>query len=106
MAISKNNLFLQGFSGKVGNVIIKQYKDKTVLSSIPDMSNIKRSKKQKASNILMEDANVYAKSITSDPRQKEEACRALKVAPNKVFREIVKQFLRRKGEVTDMIKIL
>ena len=105
MAISKNNLFLQGFSGKVGNVIVKQYKDKTVLSAIPDMGNRKLSKKQKASNVLMDHANVYAKNIISDPRLKEEACRTLKVAPNKVFREIVKQFLLRKGEVTDMIKL-
>jgi hypothetical protein len=99
MAISSQNPLLFGFSGRIGNIVIKQYKDKTVISAVPDMAGRKLSPKQKAANKLMRDANVYARHIMADAKVKAEACRQLKVTPNKLYRALVKDFLQNKGKV-------
>lgn len=91
--IVKNNIFLKGVSGKAQNMVVKQYADKTVITTVPDMSNRILSEKQKASNELMRFAISCAKEMVADPRKKERACELLGVPPNKVFRAIVKHYM-------------
>jgi predicted nucleotidyltransferase len=92
MIVTANPL-LTGVSGKLKNIVVKQYKDKTVVTGVPDMSGRKLSQKQKDANERMRFAIVSAKKTIADPRLKQRACEMLKVPPNKVFRAIVKQFL-------------
>jgi hypothetical protein len=99
MARSSSNPLLFGFSGRIGDIVIKRYKDKTVISAVPDMAGRKLSSKQKAANQLMRRANVYARRIMADAKLKAEACRKLEVTPNNLYRALVKDFLERKGEV-------
>lgn len=96
--IVTGNPLLIGVSGKMKNIVVKQYKDKTVVTAIPDMSGRKLSEKQKEANERMFIAIKYAKGITANPRLKERACELLQVPPNKVFRAIVKQYLLTNGE--------
>lgn len=70
MAISKNNVVTDSLSGKVGNVIFKNYGDKTVISKIPDMSHVKKSAKQLENQELFSNAHYYAKGIIADPAKK------------------------------------
>lgn len=70
MAISKDNIVTHSLSGKVGNVIFKNYDDKTVISKYPDMSKVKKSAKQLENQDLFSDAHHYAKSIIADPAKK------------------------------------
>lgn len=91
--IVTGNPLLTGASGKLKNIVVKQYEGKTVVTTVPDMSHRKLSQKQKDANQKMQFAIKYAKGITSNPRAKQQACERLKVPPNKVFREIVKQCL-------------
>ena len=92
MVVTGSPLFT-GVSGKLKNLVVKQYKDKTVITAVPDMSGRKLSQKQKDANLQMRFAILAAKKITADSRKKQRACEMLQVAPNKVFRAIVKQFL-------------
>jgi predicted nucleotidyltransferase len=96
MIVTGNPLFT-GVSGKLKNLVVKQYKDKTVITAVPDMSKRKLSKKQKDANVLMKYAIMSAKKITADPRNKQRACEMLQIPPNKVFRAIVKHFLLTNG---------
>ena len=96
MIVTGNPLFT-GVSGKMKNIIVKQYEDKTVMTAVPDMSGRKLSQKQQDANERMQMAIVCAKALTADPRLKQRACELLKVPPNKVFRAIVKQFLLTDG---------
>ncbi|PZR25046.1 MAG: hypothetical protein DI535_20010 [Citrobacter freundii] len=96
--ISTGNPLLTGASGKLSNIIVKQYGNKTVITSVPDMSRRKLSAKQKEQNDRMKMAIFYAKSITSNASLKQRAFVFLKVPPNKVFRALVSHFL-----VTDHI---
>jgi predicted nucleotidyltransferase len=95
--IVTGNPLLTGVSGKIKNLVVKQYKDKTVITSVPDMSHRKLSQKQKQANKQMRLAIFVAKGIMENPRVKQRACEMLQVAPNKVFRAIVKQFLLTDG---------
>lgn len=70
MAISKNNLITETLSGKVGNIIFKNYDNQTVISKRPNMSSIVKTEKQKENQLLFKAAQAYAKSIISDPEQK------------------------------------
>lgn len=96
--IVTGNPLLTGVSGKIKNLVVKQYKDKTVITSVPDMSHRKLSQKQKEGNKRMRLAIFVAKGIMENPRVKQRACEMLQVTPNKVFRAIVKQFLLTGGE--------
>jgi DNA polymerase sigma len=92
MIVTGNPLFT-GVSGKLKNLVVKQYKGKTVITTVPDMSHRKLSQKQKDVNERMRLAIRVAKNITAKPREKERIGKMLQVPPNKVFRAIVKQFL-------------
>jgi predicted nucleotidyltransferase len=96
--IVTGNLLLKGVSGKLQNLVVKQYQDKTVITAVPDMSRRKLSQKQKDANERMQTAIRWAKVLTAKPRLKQRACEMLQVPPNKVFRAIVKQYLLTDGE--------
>src|SRR6478735_11806023 len=96
--ISKGNPLLTGARGKVGNLIVKQYGDQTVITTVPDMSRRKLTQKQKDANEQMHMAIIAAKTLTRNPQYKQRTCEMLKVEPNKVFRAIVKQWLLTDGE--------
>jgi hypothetical protein len=70
MAISKDNIVTNSLSGKVGNVIFKNYGDKTIISKYPDMSKVKKSAKQLENQDLFSHAHHYAKGIIADPIKK------------------------------------
>jgi hypothetical protein len=96
--ISKGNPLLTGAHGKLGNIIVKQYGDQTVITAVPDMSRRKLTQKQKDANDQMYMAIIAAKSLTQNPKFKQRTCEMLQVEPNKVFRAIVKQYLLTHGE--------
>ncbi|OQP44760.1 hypothetical protein A4H97_10385 [Niastella yeongjuensis] len=95
--IVKGNPLLEGVSGKMKNLVVKQYQGQTLLTAVPDMSKRKLTEKQLEANEKMRMAIICAKGITEDPRQKQRACELLQVTPNKVFRAIVKHFMLNNG---------
>lgn len=100
MAISTDNIFLKGLSGAIGKqLVVKKYGDKIVVSKYPYMDDRKLSPKQLEANELMREANIYAKAITKNPINKEEAVLRLKVAHNKVYRALIKEYMMKKGKI-------
>lgn len=97
MAIANSGI-LAGVSGKLEDIVVKQYQGKTVITAVPDMSGRKLSLKQKESNERMLMATRTAKRITSIPYAKERACELLDVPPNKVFRAIIKHYMLTDGD--------
>jgi hypothetical protein len=71
MAKSDNNLF-DKVRGSIGKMVIKQYKNKTVITSYPDMSKIQASKSQKNRRKLFTEAVAYAQKIIRDPELKKK----------------------------------
>lgn len=67
MAISKNP-DLKDFRGTIDNkVVVRQYGDKTVLSSYPDMTNIVPSEDQKLQRSKFAKAQIYAMKLLENP---------------------------------------
>jgi len=87
-----NNPLLQGTSGKIGGqFVIKQYPYGTVISAMPDMSNVKRSKLQKLQQKKFAEAVAYAKSISNNPVKKVAYAKKLKKGQS-VFHAAIKEF--------------
>lgn len=90
MARSKGGL--RGLSGLLGPVILKQYADKTVITSRPDMKRVKRTKKQKMNSSRFALAVAYAKAILADSNKRREFAGTLKKGES-VYHCAVRQYL-------------
>lgn len=104
MARSNFNPLLYGFSGRIGNVVVKRYGDKTVLSAVPDMGNRKLSNAQKQTLDLMAPANRYARRITRNAAWKQEACLHYNTPSNRIYRLLVREFIVHKGEADKLFR--
>jgi hypothetical protein len=72
MAISRNNPLLKNIRGRIGkDLVLKVYSYGTVISSYPDMSRVKPSKKQLAAKHRFGDAVRYAQAVMADPGKKD-----------------------------------
>ncbi len=102
MAISEN-ILLQKLSGHIGRqLVIKQYGNKTVVSSYPDMSKRKLSPKQIRVNEVMWEANNVAKGTIANDKLRDEAQLRLNVTRNKLYTALIKEYFQKakeKGEI-------
>jgi hypothetical protein len=95
MAIAKNNPFLKGISGKIGNdLVVKQYSYGTVISAMPDMSKVKRTPLQKQKQKIFAQAVAYAKDINRNPTKKAAYAKKLKKGEN-VYRSALQEYLKK-----------
>jgi hypothetical protein len=94
MATTNNPIFHLA-SGKVaGDLILKRYYDKTVISKKPDMSKRVLSPKQIEQNERMSMATAHAQFICSTEERKAKERVRLKVPPHKsVFRALIKEHI-------------
>lgn len=84
---------LENIRGGIGKqLVFKQYKDKTVVTSYPDMSKVKPSEQQKKGRKLFAEAVAYAKAISRNAEQKAEYQKRVK--PNEsVYHYALKEYL-------------
>ena len=67
MAISRTNIILQGFKGKLGDLVVRRWGGSTVLSKKPNTRHRKWSKLQKSNRKRFGDAMAYARRVLLDP---------------------------------------
>jgi hypothetical protein len=94
MARTRSNNILEGLHGLLGNVVIKSYGDRTVISSVPDMSRVKPSALQKKSNRKFADAVKYAQAINRDPARKKAYSKKVKKGQS-VFQYAISEYLNK-----------
>ena len=92
MARSSSNLILKGFSGKLGELVVKQYANKIVITRLPDMSRVKKSELQKLRQDRFRQAVAYAQSIIHDPKKKASYAKKLRKGES-VYHAAIKEFL-------------
>lgn len=81
---------------RIGDIVIKQYGDKTVVSKYPDMSNIIPSSAQKQKRSRFAEAVAYAKTINNSPVLKLDFLK--RSGPVKsVYQSALKEFLNREN---------
>ena len=87
------NFLLKRLSGAIGKeIVFKQYGDKTIVSKYPNMSRRKLSRKQRAVNETMTEANAAAKKIMDDDQAISEAQLRLNVTRNKLYTALIKEY--------------
>jgi hypothetical protein len=67
MAISRTNIILHGFKGKLGDWVVRRWGGSTVLSRKPNTKHRRWSKLQKSNRARFREAMVYARRVLSNP---------------------------------------
>ncbi|GAO43381.1 hypothetical protein [Flavihumibacter petaseus] len=99
MAVDRDrSSIIATFSGKVGNMLLKRYADKIVISKIPNMDDRVLSEKQLKSNELMYEAIQFAKGAIDDPIRKMLLAHKFKIPVGKVYHRMVKEYMLCKGD--------
>ena len=78
----------------IGEIVIKQYGDKTIVSKFPDMSNIIPSSSQKQKRSRFAEGVAYAKTINNSPVLKADFLKRVG-AVKSVYQTALKEFLNR-----------
>ena len=81
-------------NNRLGDIVIKRYGDKTVVSKYPDMSNIIPSDSQKAKRSRFADAVSYAKTINSSEILRTDFLKRVGDVKS-VYQSALKEFLQR-----------
>jgi hypothetical protein len=98
MARVNNNPLLKGVSGKIGDsFVVKQYSYGTVISAMPDMSRVKKSKLQKLKQSSFAAAVAYAQSIIKDPKKKK-AYQSKLPKGKTVYHTAIQEYLKKNKE--------
>ena len=98
MAISKNPL-LKGVKGTINKeIVVREFFGKTILSAYPDMSNVKRSSKQKKQSNRMKKANIEVRAILKDEKKRNEAQVRLNVQRNRLRPALLSEVMLRLGK--------
>ena len=96
MARVKDNIIIKGLSGRIDNLLVKNYSYGTVISKMPDRSKVKLSQKQKKANKRFQEAVRYAQSILADP-SKQKPYKKLVKEGKSLYHAALSDFLRRSG---------
>ena len=81
-------------SGKIGDLIFKNYGDKIVVTRRPDMSRVKPSRKQNNNRNLFKEAVAYAKKINRTPAMKQAYLKKVKKGQS-VYHYAIKEYLNK-----------
>ena len=95
MARVKNNVLVQGMSGKLGGLLLKHYSYGTVVSKIPDRSKVKLSVSQKTANKNFKEAVAYARAVLADTLQHKKYAKEVKKGKS-LYHAALADFLKRK----------
>ena len=95
MAQTNRNILLHKLSGQIGKqIVIKRYRNKTVITAYPDMRKVTPSKAQQEKRNLFAEAVVYARTINNDPVKKSLYQKKTKKGQT-VYHFAVREYLRR-----------
>jgi hypothetical protein len=78
MATSTSNILTRGFSGKLGGLVFRNCKDKTIIAQAPRKRSKPLSQKQKMQRIRFKVASQYAKKVIANPEASAVYARRLK----------------------------
>ncbi len=72
MARVDENALIEGLRGRIGKLVFKTYKYGTVVSKLPDMSKVKRTRTQKKNSERFMNAVAYARKVIATPALKKQ----------------------------------
>ena len=72
MAISFKNVITRMYSGRVGDIVLRNYGGKSVMAKRPDCSKVVKSPSQLANMAMFAKASKYSKAVKNDPQRSED----------------------------------
>ena len=72
MAISFKNLITRMYSGRVGDIVLRNYGGKSVMAKRPDCSKVVKSAAQLENMAKFAKASKYSKAVKNDPQRSED----------------------------------
>lgn len=94
MAKIEGNIIMQGMSGTIGNqLVFKDYSYGTVVSKVPDMSNIIPTTKQIEEKSRFKRAVEYAKQVLANADLKAEVA-SRTPAGKQIYHQAISEFLK------------
>ena len=72
MAISFKNVITRMYSGRVGDIVLRNYGGKSVMAKRPDCSKVVKSAAQLANQAKFAKANKYSKAVKNDPQRSKD----------------------------------
>ena len=72
MAISFKNLITRMYSGRVGDIVLRNYGGKSVMAKRPDCSKVVKSAAQLANQNKFAKASKYSQAVNNDPQRSED----------------------------------
>lgn len=94
MARTNKKGILKDVSGKIGALLIKQYKNKIVISKLPDMSGVEPSALQQKNQSIFAEASKYATAIKNNPVIKKQYEKKIKNGQD-VFHYAIQEYYRK-----------
>ena len=94
MAISFKNVITRMYSGRVGDIVLRNYGGRSVMSKRPDCSKVIKSPAQLANQAKFAKANKYSKAVKNDPqRSKDYSEKKKKTKYKDVYHEAMSDFM-------------
>jgi hypothetical protein len=93
MAIVVKSLILKSISGKLGEFVVRQYKDRTIVSMRPDRSRVRPSRKQKAHQAKFKRAVKYAKRVMENEKLRARYEEKVKKGKS-IFQYLVREYMK------------
>jgi hypothetical protein len=90
----KDSIIVEGLSGQVGGVLLKNYRYGTVISKMPDRSKVKLTIHQKKLNTNFQQGVEYARSIINDPVKKKQFEKQARRKHTSVYHYVLAQYLK------------
>jgi hypothetical protein len=91
----KGNVLIEGMSGQLDRVLLKQYHYGTVISKMPDRSKVKLTAHQKKQNSNFQQAVHYAKSVLADSSKRKAYEKKAKQEKRSVYHVALSDFLKK-----------
>src|SRR4051812_45031695 len=92
MARSNKNIVINGFSGQLGHIILKNYSGRTVMGVTPNMASVKKSELQLSYEAMFKKAVAFAQSIINDPVKKKAYQKTLRKGKS-VYHAVIKEYM-------------
>lgn len=95
MSKVKENVLINGMSGRLDNVIFKHYRYGTVISKKPDRSKVKLTGQQKKQNANFQQAVAFAKSVLADATKRKAYEKKARKEKRSVYHLALAEFLKK-----------
>ncbi|MEO6404394.1 MAG: hypothetical protein ABIY51_02100 [Ferruginibacter sp.] len=97
MGIVEKGSLLSSVRGRVGDLVVKHYKDKIVVTKAPNFGPDKPTKLQKVHRTEFSKAVAYAKSIILNPEKKKAYAKKVKNG-QRIYNYAIQEYYRNKAK--------